>query len=814
MKKKFDIKGMTCASCQAHVFNAVSKLNGASNVNVNLLKNTLELECSDNLKEEDIINAVSNAGYKAIPYGNKELNIIEKDNKLKKLIFALVLMLIIMYFSMGHMEWGWPVPSAFNMHKNPMGFALIQFILAIPVVFIYKDYFISGFKRLFRGSPNMDTLIALGSSAAIIYGIYSLFMISLGHKEYHMYLYFEAAVMILTLVSLGKYLEGLSKKKTTKAIERLMDLAPKTALVLEDSKEVIKNAIDLKKGDIIIAKAGDSIACDGVIIEGSASIDEANITGESMPVLKEIDAQVYSSCIIKSGYIKIKATKVGEDTSIANIIKLVDEASNSKAPISRLADKISGVFVPIIIVIALLTFIINMLYSKEFELSLNFAITVLVIACPCALGLATPVAIMVGTGKGASCGLLIKNAEILEAAQNIKTVVFDKTGTITYGSPKVTDFENYGNENILSYIYSIENMSEHPLASAIVEYAKDKTSLVLVDSFKAVKGEGLEGVIDGNKYFVGNLKMMERVGTLTQTIKEKFDTLAGDGKTPIAIAANNKILGFIALKDEIKETSSLAISKLKKNHIKVVMLTGDNKNTALKIASEVGVSDVYSEVLPEDKLRIINELKKENNGLVAMVGDGVNDAPALATADLGIAIGAGSDVALETADIVLLKNDLMDVNNSIKLSKRVLTTIKLCLFWAFFYNIICVVLSTGFLYYLTDEKFKMTPMIGSIAMSISSVSVVLCALTINFFKPYHVNENKNIEENKMEIKLNVEGMMCAHCKHHVEEASKSVRNVDSAVASLEKKEVVVTYHNEISLDELKQAITNAGYTVK
>ncbi len=814
MKKKFDIKGMTCASCQAHVFNAVSNLNGASNVNVNLLKNTLELECSDNLKEEDIINAVSNAGYKAIPYGNKELNIIEKDNKLKKLIFALVLMLIIMYFSMGHMEWGWPVPSAFNMHKNPMGFALIQFILAIPVVFIYKDYFISGFKRLFRGSPNMDTLIALGSSAAIIYGIYSLFMISLGHKEYHMYLYFEAAVMILTLVSLGKYLEGLSKKKTTKAIERLMDLAPKTALVLEDCKEVIKNAIDLKKGDIIIAKAGDSIACDGVIIEGSASIDEANITGESMPVLKEIDAQVYSSCIIKSGYIKIKATKVGEDTSIANIIKLVDEASNSKAPISRLADKISGVFVPIIIVIALLTFIINMLYSKEFELSLNFAITVLVIACPCALGLATPVAIMVGTGKGASCGLLIKNAEILEAAQNIKTVVFDKTGTITYGSPKVTDFENYGNENILSYIYSIENMSEHPLASAIVEYAKDKTSLVLVDSFKAVTGEGLEGVIDGNKYFVGNLKMMERVGTLTQTIKEKFDTLAGDGKTPIAIAANNKILGFIALKDEIKETSSLAISKLKKNHIKVVMLTGDNKNTALKIASEVGVSDVYSEVLPEDKLRIINELKKENNGLVAMVGDGVNDAPALATADLGIAIGAGSDVALETADIVLLKNDLMDVNNSIKLSKRVLTTIKLCLFWAFFYNIICVVLSTGFLYYLTDEKFKMTPMIGSIAMSISSVSVVLCALTINFFKPYHVNENKNIEENKMEIKLNVEGMMCAHCKHHVEEASKSVRNVDSAVASLEKKEVVVTYHNEISLDELKQAITNAGYTVK
>ncbi len=819
MKKKFDIKGMTCASCQAHVFNAVSKLDGVSNVNVNLLKNSLELDCNNNISDTDIVNVVNNAGYKAIPVGEKNIKVEEKDYKLVKLVFALIDMFVIMYFSMGHMEWGWPAPKAFNMHKNPMGFSLIQFILVIPVVFIYKDYFINGFKRLFKLTPNMETLIALGSSVAIVYGIYSLFMISLGHKEYHMYLYFEAAVMILTLVSLGKYLEGLSKKKTTKAIEHLMDLAPKNAIVLENGKEIIKNASELKIDDIIIAKTGDLIACDGVIIEGSASIDESNITGESMPILKEKDAKVYSSCIIKSGYIKIKALKVGEDTSISNIIKLVDEASNSKAPISKLADKISGVFVPVIILIAILTFIINILYSKDFELSLNFAITVLVIACPCALGLATPVAIMVGTGKGASNGLLIKNAEILEAAHNIKTVVFDKTGTITNGQPLVTDFENYGNDKVLSYLYSLENMSEHPLASAIIEYSKNKTSLYNVEKFNQIKGEGLEGVINGKKYCVGNLKMMKRLNALNNEIKELFERLADMGKTPLAISEDSKIIGYVALKDEIKATSKLAISALKKNHIKVVMLTGDNKNTADKIASEVGVADVYSEVLPEDKLRIINELKEKNNGLVAMVGDGVNDAPALATADLGIAIGAGSDIALETADIVLLRNDLMDVNNAIKLSKRVLITIKLCLFWAFFYNVICVALSTGFVYYLTDGAFKMTPMIGSLAMSISSVSVVLSALTINFFKPYHQEEINDItndkkEDLKMEIKLSVSGMMCAHCKAHVEEASKSVKNVLSAEASLENKEVVITYHDEVSIDDIKTAIRKAGYEVK
>ncbi len=821
MKKKFDIKGMTCASCQAHVYNAVSKLDGASNVNVNLLRNTLELDCSDKLSDNDIIKAVSDAGYKAISK-NKDSSTKEtqeeKDYKLQKLIFSLIDMFVLMYFSMGHMMWGWKVPNVFNMHTNPMGFSLIQFLLVIPVAVIYKDYFINGLKRLIKRSPNMDTLIALGASIAIIYGIYSLFMISLGYTEYHMYLYFEAAVMILTLVSLGKYLESLSKKKTTRAIEGLVELAPTEARVLENDVEVIKDAKYVNVGDIIIAKTGDKIAVDGVVIEGSASIDEANITGESIPQYKEVDSLVYSSCIVKSGYIKIKATKVGDDTSIANIIKLVDEAANSKAPISKLADKISYYFVPTIIVIAILTFIINFIYSKDLELSLNFAITVLVIACPCALGLATPVAIMVGTGKGASNHILIKNAEILEEAHNIKTVVFDKTGTITNGSPSVTDFIS-SEPNTLSYLYSLEKMSEHPLANAIINYAKEKNANTEeVNNFKSIAGEGIRGVINGDTYYVGNLKYAKNLGIKIDQIEERFNSYSSEGKTPLVILKNNDIIGEIALKDEIKETSKEAIKALKNANIDVVMLTGDNKTTANTIAREVNVDTVYAEVLPEDKLRIINELKDKTKGLVAMVGDGVNDSPALAGADLGIAIGNGSDIAIESADIVLLRNDLMDVLNAIRLSKRTLFTIKLGLFWAFFYNLICVVLSTGFIYYLTNGSFKMTPMIGSIAMSVSSVSVVLSALTINFYKPIRSNNTccnfSEKEVSEMEVKIGVEGMMCAHCKAHVEEACKGVKNVENAEASLENKEVVVTYKDTVSLDELKEAIIKAGYEVR
>ena len=825
MKLKFNVEGMTCASCQAHVSKAVEQLDGTSKVNVNLLKNTLDVEVDEaKCDASKIEDAVQKAGYKAyIPNANKKTDkLIEKNHDLAYLIFSLVDLLVIMYFSMGHMMWGWPVPKVFNMHTNPMGFSLVQFILVLPIIFLYRKYFINGFKKLIKLSPNMDTLIAIGATFSIAYGIYCLFMISMGYTEYHMYLYFEAAGMILTLVSLGKYLEKLSKRKTTTAIEKLMDLSPKEAVVLKDNIETKVKIEEVKLGDIVVVKKGDSVPVDGKIIEGNASIDQSNITGESIPVYKTANDDIYSSTIVTAGYIKVKATKVGEDTSIANIIKLVDEASNSKAPISKLADKISGVFVPVILAIALVTFIINLIVSKDFQIALNFAITVIVIACPCALGLATPVAIMVGTGKGAENGLLIKNAEILEKAHHIKTVVLDKTGTITEGKPRVTDFESFESDSdLLSVIYSLENMSEHPLALSMIEYAKENNANLLeVKEFKTTDGRGIEGIVNNSKYFIGNYKSVEELKLNTKELEDKVNNLSYQGKTPLLIIKDNKVVGLIAVKDEVKESSKQAISELRNKGIKVIMLTGDNRKTAEAIAKEVNVDEVISDVHPEDKQKVINSLKTNDKNLIAMVGDGVNDAPALTSADLGIAIGGGSDIAIESADIVLLRNDLLDVLNVISLSKRVINTIKLSLFWAFFYNFVCVILSTGFLYYLTDKKFMMTPMIASVAMSISSVSVVLTSLTINFFKVKKAKNSNNSsvsikEKNKMQTKvIYVDGMMCNHCKAHVEEACKKVPGVSDAVVSLQDKNVTVTCEEKVTDEALKQSIKEAGYEAK
>lgn len=825
MKLKFNVEGMTCASCQAHVSKAVEQLEGTSKVNVNLLKNTLDVEVDEaKCDASKIEDAVQKAGYKAyIPNANKKTDkLIEKNHDLAYLIFSLVDLLVIMYFSMGHMMWGWPVPKVFNMHTNPMGFSLVQFILVLPIIFLYRKYFINGFKKLIKLSPNMDTLIAIGATFSIAYGIYCLFMISMGYTEYHMYLYFEAAGMILTLVSLGKYLEKLSKRKTTTAIEKLMDLSPKEAVVLKDNIETKVKIEEVKLGDIVVVKKGDSVPVDGKIIEGNASIDQSNITGESIPVYKTANDDVYSSTIVTAGYIKVKATKVGEDTSIANIIKLVDEASNSKAPISKLADKISGVFVPVILAIALVTFIINLIVSKDFQIALNFAITVIVIACPCALGLATPVAIMVGTGKGAENGLLIKNAEILEKAHHIKTVVLDKTGTITEGKPRVTDFESFESDSdLLSVIYSLENMSEHPLALSMIEYAKENNANLLeVKEFKTTDGRGIEGIVNNSKYFIGNYKSVEELKLNTKELEDKVNNLSYQGKTPLLIIKDNKVVGLIAVKDEVKESSKQAISELRNKGIKVIMLTGDNRKTAEAIAKEVNVDEVISDVHPEDKQKVINSLKTNDKNLIAMVGDGVNDAPALTSADLGIAIGGGSDIAIESADIVLLRNDLLDVLNVISLSKRVINTIKLSLFWAFFYNFVCVILSTGFLYYLTDKKFMMTPMIASVAMSISSVSVVLTSLTINFFKVKKAKNSNNSsvsikEKNKMQTKvIYVDGMMCNHCKAHAEEACKKVPGVSDAVVSLQDKNVTVTCEEKVTDEALKQSIKEAGYEAK
>ena len=844
MKKKFNIEGMTCSACQAHVQKAVEKVAGTKEVNVNLLQNTMVVDFDEKICDiQTIEDSVEKAGYKAYLDEEKTTSIskevTKKDYALLKLIISGILLLVLMYFSMGNMMWGFPSFSFLDHHQNPMGFALIQFLLVLPILYLYRHYFISGFKKILKRAPNMDSLIAIGATASVLYGIFALFMISyaqanianiaitgegnLQHYQtilatYHDSLYFESAGMILTLVSLGKYLEALSKKKTTKALTKLMDLAPKKAILLKDGQEVEVPIEDVKENDIVVVKKGASVPVDGIIIEGSASIDQSNITGESMPVYKQVNQTVFSSTIVNSGYIKIQATKVGKDTSIATIIQLVEEASNSKAPISKLADKISGIFVPIILGIALLTFIGNMIASSNFELSLNFAISVVVIACPCALGLATPVAIMVGTGKGAENGLLIKNAEILEKAHLIKTVVLDKTGTITEGKPKVIDFVNLNqDENLLSVIYSLENQSEHPLALSIIEYAKEKhTPLLQVESFEAIEGQGIKGKVNKIEYAIGNSKMLENYHIKKHSILQQMDDYALEGKTPLVIVKDQLIVGLITIKDQVKETSKHAIAALVQKNIKVVMLTGDNQKTAQSIAKEVGVSEVIADVLPTEKQKVIQSLKTDEKHLVAMVGDGVNDALALMSADLGIAIGGGSDVALESSDIVLLKNDLMDVLNVIALSKRVLNTIKMNLFWAFFYNLICVIIATGIFYYINHD-FKINPMIGSLAMSISSVSVVLNALTINFFKikKNEKNELDGKEENKMNtLILKVEGMMCNHCKQHVEDACKKIKNVVSATASLDEKKVTIEYVDTLNKEEIIQSIKEAGYEVK
>lgn len=815
MNKKYSVLGMSCAACQAHVQRAVSNLKGVKKVNVNLLSNSMIVDFDESLVNDSIIfKTVKNAGYSAKLFKQEKE---KKDNsQLIKLIVSFVLLILVMYVSMGHMI-SLPLPAI--MHHNALVFALTQLVLIIPIVIMYFHYFVSGYKKLFKLSPSMDSLIAISATASLIYGVVAIVMIIIGMNtnnqelvnQYRSNLYFESAGMILTFVSFGKYLESISKRKTKKALEKLMDLAPKSARIIRDDKEIEVGIEDVKINDIVIVKQGDSIPVDGVIVDGACSINEANITGESVPVYKKKDDKVFSSTINVAGYIKIKALKVGEDTSIATIIKMVEEASNSKAPISKLADKIAGIFVPIVMGIALLSFIITLLCKGGFELAFNFAISVLVIACPCALGLATPVAVMVGTGVGAFNGLLIKDAEILEKTHLIKTVVLDKTGTITYGEPKVTDFINYGKEDVLSIVYSIENKSEHPLAKAIIDYAKkNDVQQVEIKDYKSVEGQGLQATYNDDIFMIGNKKSLKNVHVEPE-IEAKLEEFAREGKTPLVVVKNNELISIICLKDEIKPNSKLAVSELQKMGIKVVMLTGDNVATANKIASEVGITEVISEVMPIDKKDVISSLKKDNKHLVAMVGDGVNDALALTYADLGISLKGGSDIAKETSDIVLLRNDLLDVVNSIKLSKRVINTIKLNLFWAFFYNSVGIVLASGLLY--PFFKIQLNPMFGSLAMSLSSVFVVTNALTINLFKIKRV-ENKGKEENKMEIVLKVEGMMCAHCKAHVEGALLKIDGVKSAIASLEKNNVVVTLDKDIDKNILIHAIEEAGYKAK
>lgn len=860
-KNKFNIQGMTCSSCQAHVQKAVENLNGIKNVNVNLLSNSMIVEYDEKtLNDKKIIEAVKNEGYGATLAINSQKDKIQNDNEntlnsmKKRLIISICFWIPLMYVAMYHMFYdlfGIPVPKLINdlFHgpENAITFGFTQILLLIPIIYVNRNYFIIGFKRLFKLSPNMDSLIAIGSFSAIIYGIYAIYMIGfgLGHNNLELVsrfsndLYFESAGTILTLITVGKYLETKSKGKTSEAINKLINLAPKTAIVLKNEKEIEVEVKDIKKEDIIIIKPGYSIPVDGIIIEGESSIDESTITGESIPTQKSINDKVISGTINKNGYFKMKATEVGDDTTLAQIIKLVEEAANSKAPISRLADKVSGVFVPIVITIALLATIFWLINGQSFEFALSIGIAVLVISCPCALGLATPVAIMVGTGKGAELGILIKSAESLELLHKVDTVVLDKTGTITQGKPKVIDIItnqdlinevmsqknkvkvvlNKNNDltsknNLLKIAGSLEKNSEHPLAEAIIEKTRENNlNLYEVKDFEAISGRGVRGKIDNIEYFGGNLAFMQENNVKLEDVLLKAEELSKQGKTLLYFAKENRLLGIIAVADTIKPTSKIAISKLKKKNLEVIMITGDNKNVAESIGKNLEIDKVISEVMPQDKESEVTKLQASGKR-VAFVGDGINDSPALVRSDVGIAISSGTDIAVESADIVLINDDLLSVVSAISLSKKVINNIKMSLFWAFFYNIIGIPVAAG-LFYLSFN-LKLNPMIGAAAMSLSSVCVVLNALRLKKFKPEFKkcdSENLDNKERKIMKKLIVNGMSCNHCKMSVEKALKKIDSVEDVEVNLETKEVIISSNKEIDNKVIEETIKEAGFEV-
>ena len=837
MKKiKFDIQGMTCSSCSSHVEKAVTKLDGVQNVNVNLLSNNMIVDYDENiLDDEKIIQAVVNAGYGA-SVSEKSNGTRKKEEKTdktkediksmkKRLIISICFLIPLMYIAMHHMlyEWfGLPVPqivkTLFHGNENGVSFGFTQFLLLLPIIYVNRNYFIVGFKRLLRGTPNMDSLIAIGSTAATVYGIFAIYMIGygLGHNQielverYSMDIYFESAGTILTLITVGKYLETKSKGKTSDAISKLINLAPKTATVIREEKEIEIDLEEISVGDIIVIKPGGSIPVDGIIIEGNSSVDQSSITGESIPVDKTVGDNVVSGTINKNGYLKMKATKVGDNTTLSQIIKLVEEASNSKAPISKIADKVSGIFVPAVIVIAILTVIIWILVGQSFEFALTMGIAVLVISCPCALGLATPVAIMVGTGKGAENGILIKSAENLELLHLVNTVVLDKTGTITEGEPKVTNIMTKMNEQeLLKIAGSLEKNSEHPLAEAIVERtAEEQIELADIKDFTAISGRGVKGKINGIEYFGGNISFMEENNINTSEIISQSDELLKQGKTVLYFADENAIIGMIAVADTIKDTSYKAIRELKKRNIEVVMITGDNKIVAETIGNQLEIDKVISEVLPQDKEKEVANLQKQGKK-VAFVGDGINDSPALVKSDVGIAVGSGTDVAIESADIVLMKDSLLDVVKAISLSRAVIRNIKMNLFWAFFYNCIGIPIACGIFY--PSIGLKLNPMIGAAAMSLSSVCVVTNALRLRNFRS-NISDEKEVSEMVKEI--SIEGMQCNHCKASVEKSLNKLDGVIKVEVSLENKKAVIKSQKEIDNNKIKDAIQDAGFEVK
>lgn len=847
-KEKYNVTGMSCAACSAKVEKTVSKLAGMDKASVNLLTNSMQVEYDEKkLSPDDIIKSIVNAGYGASLAGDTKEKAKEKsikktnDDAISSMKFRLkvsvIFLAILMYFSMGSMI-GLPLPNFLSGAGNPVGFALTQLLLVLPVMYVNRKYYISGFKSLSHLSPNMDTLVAVGTIAAFIYGVIAIYVMGYALSngdmntvaEYRKNLYFESVSMILTLITLGKFFETGSKARTTDAISKLVDLSPKRANVIRDGVEENILTEDVRVGDIVVIRPGESIPVDGIIIEGSTSVDESAITGESIPVQKDKGDKLIGATINKNGSVKIKASEVGEDTAISRIIALVEEASSSKAPIAKMADKVAGVFVPVVMGIALVTFIVWLVLGYDFSFALNRAIAVLVISCPCSLGLATPVAIMVGTGKGAENGILIKSADALETTHSIDTVVLDKTGTVTKGKPVVTDIIGFDidDNEFLKLAASVESASEHPLAEAIVEKAKEENlKFSSPENFTAQSGRGIRADIDGKKIVAGNEQAIrEAVGNNSgfDSVFDKGNELASQGKTPMYFMADDKLIGIIAVADTIKDDSKEAIEALKARDIDVVLLTGDHKNTATAIAKQAGINKVIAEVLPTDKEEHVKKLMEAGHK-VAMVGDGINDSPALARADVGIAIGAGTDVAIESADIVLMHSSLKDVATAIDLSKAVIRNIKQNLFWAFFYNSVGIPLAAGVFY--LSLGWKLSPMFGAAAMGMSSVCVVSNALRLRGFKPKNIKNNKSgndeivlIENNEkkkegktMTTVINVNGMMCGHCKATVEKVTKAVEGVSNSIVNLDEKNVTIEYAEGTDLEKVKKAITDAGYEV-
>ena len=849
-KENFDVTGMSCSACSARVEKAVGKIVGAENVSVNLLTNSMQVKFDEaKISVEAIVEAVVNAGYGASLMRNAQgamrnenpTRTIDKEISAMKfrLKWSIIFLLPTVYIAM-HSMLPLPVPQIiselFDGRANAVTFAFAQFLLILPIMYLNRKYYINGFKNLFAGAPNMDSLVGLGSMAAAAFGAFALFRIGQGLgagdfqlvDEYGRNLYFESAGMIVTLITVGKFFEARAKGKTSQAVEKLMNLAPKTATVLRGGEEVTIPVEELIIGDEVLVKPGESFAADGIILDGATTVDESAITGESLHVEKNIGDLVTSGTINQSGFVKFRAVKVGGETTISKIISLVEEASSSKAPIAKVADKVAGIFVPAVILIALIAGAAWLISGAGVEFAFSIAVSILVISCPCALGLATPVAIMVGTGKGAEHGILIKSGEALETAHNIDTVVLDKTGTLTEGKPFVTDIVTCAasEEELLKIAAALEKNSEHPLAKAVTKFASDKKIQPLVtENFQAVFGKGVRAEIDGVECFAGNEKFLTELGFNLESLREKISSFADAGKTPLIFARGKKILGIIAAADVEKKTSAQAVKEFQNLGVNVIMLTGDNFRTAQAVAKKIGVEKIIAGVLPENKAQEIEKLQAAGHK-VAMIGDGINDAPALAKADLGIAIGAGTDVAIESAGAVLVRNDLLDAVSAIRLSRAVMTNIKQNLFWAFFYNVICIPLAAGIFY--PTFGIKLSPMIGAAAMSMSSVCVVLNALRLRYFKiersmsfdeaPRNVEvrvENLQTEifkeATQMQTTFKVEGMMCKHCQKHVHDALAKMAGVTAVEVSLENNSATVTSDKEISLDDFAKVIDEAGY---